>query len=79
MHTLAQMLADNARELFGYTGKVIHQKSEDKDYLTDNPQRRCPVIAKARAELGFEPQVTIEEGLRRTLVWYHANQYAQEA
>jgi nucleoside-diphosphate-sugar epimerase len=79
MLTLAEMLADSARELFGYNGKVIHQQSSDKDYLTDNPQRRCPVIAKARAELGFEPQMPIEQGLRRTLVWYHANQQAQDA
>jgi nucleoside-diphosphate-sugar epimerase len=79
MLTLAEMLAAAARELFGYAGKVVHSVSSDSEYLTDNPQRRCPVIAKAREELGFEPEVPIGEGLRRTLVWYRDNQQAQDA
>lgn len=79
MLTLAEMLASSARGLFGYAGKVVHSVSSDSDYLTDNPQRRCPIIAKAREELGFEPEVPIEEGLRRTLVWYRDNQQAQDA
>ena len=79
MRTLAEMLTAAARGLFGYQGKVVRKESSDRDYLTDNPQRRCPVIAKARAELGFEPVVPIEEGLRRTLEWYRANQTAEEA
>jgi UDP-glucuronate decarboxylase len=79
MLTLAEMLASAARELFGYAGKVVHSVSSDSDYLTDNPQRRCPVIAKAQEELGFEPEVPLGEGLRRTLVWYRDNQQAQDA
>ena len=79
MLTLAEMLAEAARGLFGYTGKVVRKVSGDQEYLTDNPQRRCPIIAKAREELGFEPVVPIEEGLRRTLVWYRDNQQAQDA
>jgi nucleoside-diphosphate-sugar epimerase len=79
MLTLAEMLAAAARDLFGYTGKVVRKVSGDQEYLTDNPQRRCPIIAKAREELGFEPEVPIEEGLRRTLVWYRDNQQAQDA
>jgi dTDP-glucose 4,6-dehydratase/UDP-glucose 4-epimerase len=31
--------------------------------------RRCPDIAKIKA-LGYEPRVTLEEGLRRTVPWY---------
>ena len=79
MLTLAEMLTEAASGLFGYDGKVVRKESSDKEYLTDNPQRRCPIIAKARAELDFEPEVPIEEGLRRTLAWYHANQQAQDA
>jgi len=77
--TLAEMLAAAARDLFGYTGKVIHKTSSDQEYLTDNPQRRCPIIAKAREQLGFEPEVPIGEGLRRTLVWYRDHQQAEES
>jgi len=79
MLTLAGKLAESASDLFGYAGKVVRNVSGDQDYLTDNPQRRCPIIAKAREELDFEPEVSFEEGLRRTLVWYRDNQQAQDA
>jgi nucleoside-diphosphate-sugar epimerase len=79
MLELAETLAATARELFDYSGKVVRNVDGDQDYLTDNPQRRCPVIAKAREELGFEPEVDLAEGLRRTLVWYKDNQQAQDA
>lgn len=36
----------------------------------DDPTRRCPDIAKARARLGWEPRVGLEEGLRRTIEWF---------
>ena len=58
-----------ARDLFGYSGKVVRRVSEDADYLVDNPQRRCPVIAKARMELGFNPTISLDEGLNRLLTW----------
>jgi nucleoside-diphosphate-sugar epimerase len=38
----------------------------------DDPERRKPNIDKARARLGWEPTITPEEGLRRTIVWYRA-------
>jgi nucleoside-diphosphate-sugar epimerase len=38
----------------------------------DDPERRKPNIDKARARLGWEPTVTPEDGLRRTIVWYRA-------
>jgi len=28
------------------------------------------VIAKARTELGYDPVVSLDEGLARSLVWY---------
>jgi UDP-glucuronate decarboxylase len=76
---LADQLAALGRDLFGYHGKVIHKESSDKDYLVDNPSRRCPIITKARGELGYDPQVALEEGLRRSLVWYSGNRDASEA
>lgn len=74
MADLAHRVADLSRELFGYRGKVIHQTSQDKAYLTDNPNRRCPDLHKARSVLGYAPEVTLEDGLRRSLVWYRENQ-----
>jgi UDP-glucuronate decarboxylase len=38
-------------------------------YPPDEPQRRCPEISKARIQLGFEPQVGLEEGMRRFFRW----------
>ena len=79
MAELADRIAALGRELFGYTGKIVRQQSADKDYLVDNPSRRCPVITKARTELGYDPQVPIEQGLRRSLIWYSGNREASEA
>jgi nucleoside-diphosphate-sugar epimerase len=76
---LAGKLADLGRELFGYGGRVVHKESQDKDYLVDNPNRRCPIITKARTELGYAPQVSLDEGLRRSLIWYAGNTEASEA
>lgn len=70
---LAQRMVDLARELFGYSGRVVRQRSDDADYLTDNPTRRRPDIAKARRELRYEPVVSLDDGLRRSLIWYSEN------
>ncbi|HET9384144.1 MAG TPA: NAD-dependent epimerase/dehydratase family protein [Gemmatimonadales bacterium] len=79
MAELAGKLVALGRELFGYSGRVVMQKSPDEDYLVDNPNRRCPVIEKARTELGYDPRVSLDEGLRRSLVWYSGNREASEA
>ena len=70
MAALAGQLADLGRELFNYRGRVVTQRSADSEYLTDNPNRRCPVIAKARREIGYSPSVDLTDGLRRSMVWY---------
>ena len=67
------------RDLVGYQGRVVRKVSDDHDYLVDNPNRRCPIIAKARTELGYDPKIGLEEGLRRSLVWYSGNREASEA
>jgi len=63
-------LASLLLRLSGNEGRVIYKRSEDGDYLTDNPQRRCPDISKARSLLGFNPRVDLETGLTRTFEWY---------
>ena len=37
---------------------------------TDDPTRRCPDITLAREHLGWEPKVTLPEGLARLHEWY---------
>lgn len=65
--TLAEIYQQAGKEIFGYEGKVEYAVSEDKEYLTNNPQRRCPDITKARTILGYQPQIPVEEGVRRFL------------
>lgn len=38
-------------------------------YPADEPQRRCPDISKATYQLGYRPQISLEEGLRRFMEW----------
>lgn len=76
---LAELVVRAAADLFGYRGKVVLGRSVEADYLIDNPNRRCPAIDKARSELGFDPKVSIEEGIYRSLIWYSHNQIAAAA
>ena len=79
MAELSDRVVALGKELFGYEGKVVRAESEDKEYLTDNPNRRCPIITKARTELGYDPKVGVDDGLRRTMIWYKENMNAAEA
>lgn len=38
-------------------------------YPAGEPQRRCPDLTKIRAELGYEPKVSLREGVARFLEW----------
>lgn len=71
---LANIMQREARQMLNYSGKVMMQRSKDTAYLTDNPQRRCPDIQKAREVLGFSPSMDLISGLRRTFLWYQAFQ-----
>ena len=69
----AKMMREEAAELFNYQGEVVFANSEDEFYLTDNPNRRCPSILKARNHLDFNPQISLRDGLNRSLRWYEEN------
>ena len=75
----ANKMARLGGELFGYAGKVVRKVSHEDDYLVDNPNRRCPIIEKARAHLGYDPKILVDEGMRRSLIWYFFNREAEEA
>lgn len=79
VYDLALRMQETAASHFGYSGNVVRKQSGDSAYLTDNPNRRCPVIEKAREHLGFDPSISLEEGLYRSLVWYGENRVAEES
>jgi len=64
---LAKIYVEAGREIFDYKGKIVYTTSNDKEYLTNNPQRRCPDINKARRILNYSPSISVEEGVRRFL------------
>jgi UDP-glucuronate decarboxylase len=60
----ALLFARQSKKILNYYPKIIFKKSHDKDYLTNNPDRRCPNINKAKKNLNFFPTIKIEEGIR---------------
>jgi len=50
--------------------EIEHHISADTQYLTDNPQRRCPDLTRLRTTFPWVPKVTLAEGLARTLQSY---------
>ena len=45
-------------------------KLEYCDLPTDDPKQRCPDITKARSILNWEPKVSLQEGLAKTVAYY---------
>jgi nucleoside-diphosphate-sugar epimerase len=78
MLELAETVIKVSREVLGAQVGLRFQKSEDSAYLSDNPLRRCPDISKARRLLNFNPRTPLEEGLRRTALWYRDHQRVDE-
>jgi len=76
---LAERIVELARQHAQYGGRVVRGRSMEAEYLVDSPSRRCPVITKARTELGYEPTIDLDEGLRRMLIWYSYNRSGPEA
>jgi UDP-glucuronate decarboxylase len=69
----AELFEQAGREVFGYQGRITFQTSPDRHYLTDNPNRRCPDLSRARRELGYAPRVDVATGVRRYLQFLHAS------
>lgn len=67
MTELAERFIFVAEKEFGYKGKIRYGISEDKHYLTHNPQRRFPNLTKARNVLNYNPTIDLNEGIRRYL------------
>jgi UDP-glucuronate decarboxylase len=79
INELAERMIETARGLFDYRGRLVHAPNVEANYLVDNPNRRCPNIEKGRTQLGYEPTILVDEGLRRSLIWYHYHREAEDA
>lgn len=65
-------LARKVQEAMGIEGplRVKHVGLEDIGGNYQDVRHRVPSLEKARRLLGFEPKVSLEEGLARTLAWH---------
>jgi dTDP-glucose 4,6-dehydratase len=57
--------AEAVRQANGGGGRILF-----KPLPKDDPKQRRPDITRARTLLGWEPHVTLEEGLLHTLAWF---------
>lgn len=69
----AELFSKNAQEFYDYKGEVVFEVSADDDYMTDNPNRRCPNIEKAKRILDYDPSIYVEEGIGRYLQFLKIN------
>jgi dTDP-glucose 4,6-dehydratase len=58
-------LAQKVLEVTGSSSEIVYEPLP-----VDDPTQRKPDISLARRVLGWEPQVPLEEGLRKTAAWF---------
>jgi len=58
-------LAERAVAMSGSSSSIVY-----KPLPTDDPKQRQPDITRARTTLGWEPKVTLEEGMQRTIDYF---------
>jgi dTDP-glucose 4,6-dehydratase len=63
-------VADFARLVLRVTGS--DSPVEHLPLPVDDPTRRCPAIARASQVLGWQPQIGVEDGVRRTVEWFRS-------
>ena len=58
------------RELTGSSSEIVHH-----DLPEDDPKVRQPDIALAKAKLGWDPKIKLEEGLTKTIAYFQEAGY----
>ncbi|KKR87995.1 MAG: dTDP-glucose 4,6-dehydratase [Candidatus Woesebacteria bacterium GW2011_GWB1_41_10] len=59
-------LAQKITEMAGSKSKIVFSK----EFRKDDPMQRQPDISKAKKVLGWEPKVSLDEGLAKTIEYY---------
>jgi dTDP-glucose 4,6-dehydratase len=62
-----QELAETIIRISGSSSHIEH-----RELPVDDPKQRQPDITRARSKLGWEPEVGLEDGLRRTLEYFRS-------
>jgi dTDP-glucose 4,6-dehydratase len=62
-------IADFARTIIEITG--TESEIEYRDLPVNDPRVRRPDISKAKKELQWQPGISLEEGIRRTIDWFN--------
>ena len=60
-----KQLAEMVIDMTGSKSKIVY-----KDLPVDDPTQRKPDISLARKELGWEPRIPLEEGLKKTIDYF---------
>ena len=66
--------AEAIKKIVGNDSPIVH-----KPLPVDDPKIRRPDITKARTKLGWEPQIPLEEGLKRTIEFFRGVVRAEDA
>ena len=64
-------ITDLASKLEDILGRPIQKSFVEypDEYPSDEPIRRCPDLTKSKSQLEYEPQISLDEGLRRSIKW----------
>jgi UDP-glucuronate decarboxylase len=65
-------LADLVVRLTGQSIQFVN-----KPLPMDDPRQRRPDITLAKQKLNWEPNITLEEGLRKTIEWFRSIDFEQ--
>ena len=58
-------LAEQVIALTGSSSKLVFKALPE-----DDPLQRCPDITKAKTDLGWQPSIALEDGLKRTIAYF---------
>ena len=63
----AETFREGSKKILNHDPKIKFKLSNDRYYLTDNPDRRCPDLSKSKKLLGYYCKVNIKQGIENYL------------
>lgn len=77
LYNIGSGVEKSVEEITDYVLRLLGKPESLKTYVEDRPghdRRYLLNSGKIRRELGWEPEVGFEEGMRRTIDWYRSNE-----